>query len=293
MKRIIVAVLIFLVSVSLMGCGQTPTVETGKIPSYSGEKIVEMNGNQPNFTKKQMTAKKTYAKYSRLDRYGRAGKVTAELSSQTLATETRGSIGMYKPSGWQTIRYSFVDGKYLYNRSHLLGFQLYGNDTNREENLITGTRQFNAESMLSYENEVASYIKRTGNHVVYRVTPKYKGTEPVARGVQMEAYSVEDKGKLKFNVFVFNVQDGVKIDYKTGDSKATNGEQGMSVKNGYENDSKGENRQSKETYVLNKNTGKFHRKDCRYAKGNNTEVVHESKGELEKQGFSACKVCEP
>ena len=170
---------------------------------------------------------------------------------------------------------------------------MYGNDTNREENLITGTRQFNAESMLSYENEVASYIKRTGNHVVYRVTPKYKGTEPVARGVQMEAYSVEDKGKLKFNVFVFNVQDGVKIDYKTGDSKATNGEQGMSVKNGYENDSKGENRQSKETYVLNKNTGKFHRKDCRYAKGNNTEVVHESKGELEKQGFSACKVCEP
>ena len=136
-----------------------------------------------------------------------------------MPTEKRGSIGMIKPSGWQTIKYDHIDGKYLYNRCHLIGYQLTGENAN-EKNLITCTRSMNTKGMLQFENMVTKYIKDTGNHVLYRVTPVFEGNNLVATGVEMEAYSVEDSGKgIKFNVFVYNIEDGIIIDYKTGDSK--------------------------------------------------------------------------
>ena len=139
-----------------------------------------------------------------------------------MPTEERGQIGMIKPSGWHTVKYDIVDGKYLYNRCHLIGYQLTGENAN-EKNLITCTRQMNAETMLEFENKVADYVKETNNHVLYRVTPIFKGDNLLASGVQMEAYSVEDNGKgISFNVYVYNVQDGITIDYKTGDSKLSN-----------------------------------------------------------------------
>lgn len=139
-----------------------------------------------------------------------------------MPTEKRGSIGMIKPSGWHTIKYDHIDGKYLYNRCHLIGYQLTGENAN-EKNLITCTRSMNTKGMLQFENMVTKYIKDTGNHVLYRVTPVFEGNNLVATGVEMEAYSVEDNGKgIKFNVFVYNIEDGIIIDYKTGDSKLAN-----------------------------------------------------------------------
>jgi DNA-entry nuclease len=139
-----------------------------------------------------------------------------------MPTEKRGSIGSIKPSGWHTIKYDHIDGKYLYNRCHLIGYQLTGENAN-EKNLITCTRSMNTKGMLQFENMVTKYIKDTGNHVLYRVTPVFEGNNLVATGVEMEAYSVEDNGKgIKFNVFVYNIEDGIIIDYKTGDSKLAN-----------------------------------------------------------------------
>ena len=136
-----------------------------------------------------------------------------------MPTEKRGSIGSIKPSGWHTVKYDHIDGKYLYNRCHLIGYQLTGENAN-EKNLITCTRSMNTKGMLQFENMVTKYIKDTGNHVLYRVTPVFEGNNIVATGVEMEAYSVEDNGKgIKFNVFVYNIEDGIIIDYKTGDSK--------------------------------------------------------------------------
>ena len=195
--------------------------------TYNGVAVVKINKNKPKFTKKQKKLKKPKVTYSKLDKYGRCGKVTAVLTKKKLAKGSRGSIGMYKPSGWPekigNAKYDFIDGKYLFNRSHLLGWQLWGNKTNNNKNLITGTRQMNAgdQSMLTYENKVAYYLKtHKKNHVVYRVTPHFKGKELIARGVQMEAWSVEDKGKLHFNVYIFNVQDGVVFSYFNGESHA-------------------------------------------------------------------------
>ena len=139
-----------------------------------------------------------------------------------MPTEKRGSIGSIKPSGWHTVKYDHIDGKYLYNRCHLIGYQLTGENAN-EKNLITCTRSMNTKGMLQFENMVTKYIKDTGNHVLYRVTPVFEGNNLVATGVEMEAYSVEDNGKgIKFNVFVYNIEDGIIIDYKTGDSKLAN-----------------------------------------------------------------------
>ena len=160
----------------------------------------------------------SYETYSPLDELGRCGVAQANIGLDLMPTEKRGSIGQVKPSGWQTVKYDIVDGKYLYNRCHLIGYQLSGENANRE-NLITGTRYMNVEGMLPFENMVADYVKETENHVLYRVTPVFEGSELVARGVQIEALSVEDNGDgICFNVFVFNVQPGIVIDYATGDS---------------------------------------------------------------------------
>ena len=188
------------------------------IPEYNGNSYIYINDNIPDFEEKDLSSK-SYEKYSELDILGRAGIAQANIGIDLMPTEERQSIGMIKPSGWHTIKYDIVDGKYLYNRCHLIGFQLTGENAN-EKNLITCTRAMNTEGMLEFENLVANYIKETKNHVLYRVTPIYKDNNLLASGVQMEALSVEDNGKgIKFNVYVYNSQDGIEIDYKTGESK--------------------------------------------------------------------------
>lgn len=187
------------------------------IPAYKNKPYVELNDGKPYFTEKDLTTK-SFEKYSPLDSLGRCGVAYANVSKKTMPTEKRGSIGQVKPSGWQTIKYDFVDGKYLYNRCHLIGYQLTGENAN-ERNLITGTRYMNTKGMLKFENMVADYVKETNNHVLYRVTPVYEGDNLVADGVIMEAMSVEDEGlDIEFNVFVYNVQPGVNINYANGKS---------------------------------------------------------------------------
>ncbi len=187
------------------------------IPEFSGKPYFVVNGNVPGLKMSDRTAK-YFEKYSVLDSYGRCGVAFACLGKETMPTEERGSIGQVKPSGWKTVKYDCVDGKYLYNRCHLIGFQLSGENANKR-NLITGTRYMNIEGMLPFENMVADYIEETGNHVLYRVTPVFCDDELVARGVQMEALSVEDGGAgICFNVFCYNNQPGVVIDYATGNS---------------------------------------------------------------------------
>ncbi len=193
-------------------------IEAESLPEYSGDIYIELNSNEP-----KIEAEDAYdggfERYSDLDALGRCGQAYAIVGEETMPTEERGSIGQVKPSGWHTVRYDdLVDGKYLYNRCHLIGFQLTGENAN-EKNLITGTRYMNVDGMLPFENEVADYVEKTGNHVLYRVSPIYEDDDLVARGVQMEALSVEDEGRgISFNVFVYNVQPGIEIDYSTGES---------------------------------------------------------------------------
>lgn len=189
-------------------------------PKYSGKPYVTIDGNQPGFTEEEKKeAKKSFERYSELDSLGRCGTAYASVGQDLMPTKRRGSISGIKPTGWHTVKYDSVQGKYLYNRCHLIGYQLTAENANRK-NLITGTRSMNAEGMLPFEDEVAKYVKKTDNHVLYRVTPIFEGKNLLADGVQMEAYSVEDKGHgVCFNVFVYNVQPGISIDYATGDSK--------------------------------------------------------------------------
>lgn len=190
-----------------------------EIPEYAGKPYVILDDNQPDFAELEMKSIVDYEMYSEMDVYGRCGVAEAIISIATMPTEERGSIGQVKPSGWHTVKYDIVDGKYLYNRCHLIGYQLAGENAN-EKNLITGTRYMNTEGMLPFENMVDDYIEETGNHVMYRVTPIYEGDNLLASGVQMEAKSVEDNGEgLCFNVFVYNVQPGIEIDYVTGESR--------------------------------------------------------------------------
>lgn len=195
-----------------------PAISIDEIPPYAGTPYVEIDRNQPGFTEEELT-KTAFELYSPLDALGRCGTAYANVCQELMPTEPRGEIGMIKPSGWQTVRYDgLVDGNYLYNRCHLIGYQLAGENAN-ERNLITGTRYMNVEGMLPFENQVADYVEETGHHVLYRVTPVFEGVELVTRGVQMEALSVEDDGQgVCFNVFVYNVQPGVVIDYATGES---------------------------------------------------------------------------
>lgn len=190
------------------------------IPEYTGENYVYIDDNKPGFTEEDYN-KDDFEEFSPLDSLGRCGVAYALVTKDTMPTEERGSIGMIKPSGWHTIKYDNVDGKYLYNRCHLIGYQLTGENAN-EKNLITCTRHMNAETMLEFENKVASYVKENNGRVLYRVTPYFKDSNLVASGVQIEAYSVNDNGKgISFNVYVYNVQDGIDIDYSDGSSKKT------------------------------------------------------------------------
>ena len=194
------------------------------IPAYQDVPYAKINSNIPFFHGEE-NLPDGYEEYSPLDSLGRCGVAEANISRSIMPTGKREAIGMVKPSGWHTVRYDdIIDKKYLYNRCHLIGFQLAGENAN-ERNLITGTRYLNVEGMLPFENEVASYVKRTGNHVRYRVTPIFHGDELVARGVLMEAESVEDEGRgVIFNVYCFNIQPGIEIDYRTGESRVSAGE---------------------------------------------------------------------
>lgn len=190
------------------------------LPKYDGDSYVVINDNNPKFSD-NLKNTNSFEKYGNLDNLGRCSEAIANIGKDLMPTEKRGRIGMIKPTGWHTVRYDdLVEGKYLYNRCHLIGYQLTGENAN-PKNLITCTRYMNTVGMLEFENKVANYIKETNNHVLYRVTPIFEGDNLLATGVQMEAYSVEDSGKgVKYNVFVYNVQKGISIDYKTGDSKA-------------------------------------------------------------------------
>lgn len=189
-----------------------------EIPDYFGEPYVVLNNNVPIFEEKDYITE-SFEIYSSLDGLGRCTSAYANVSIYTMPDEERGGIGSIKPTGWHTVKYDHIDGKYLYNRCHLIGYQLTGENAN-EKNLITCTRYMNTVGMLEFENKVAAYVKETENHVLYRVTPIYEGNNLLATGVQMEAYSIEDNGEgIQFNVFVYNVQSGVEIDYKTGESK--------------------------------------------------------------------------
>lgn len=274
--------LLLLLCLLLSACGTAapaPSFDLEDIPEFSGEPYVVLEDNRPNFPEEEWSAE-PFEEYSPLDSLGRCGPAYACVGLETMPTEERGSIGQVKPSGWQTAKYDNVDGKYLYNRCHLLGFQLTGENAN-EENLITGTRYMNVDGMLPFENLVADYVKETDNHVLYRVTPVFEGQNLVASGVQMEAWSVEDEGEgVCFNVYVYNVQPGITIDYATGESW----QEGAEPQSG------------ETTYILNTNSHKFHDPDCSSVSGMSTANRQEytgSREDLIAQGYTPCGQCNP
>lgn len=228
-KQFVLSILIVLVAIGTyykdeiqeyIQINKTYAIESydmSNIPQYSGNSYVVLNDNKPNFTDEDYL-KGSFEEYSELDALGRCGVAYANVSVDAMPTEERESIGQIKPSGWHTVKYDIVSGKYLYNRCHLIGYQLTGENAN-PKNLITCTRSMNTEGMLEFENKVADYVKETNNHVLYRVTPIFEGKNLVASGVQIEASSVEDKCEdVCFNVYVYNVQDGIEINYSNGDS---------------------------------------------------------------------------
>ena len=262
---------------------QPDFISLENIPAFSGEPFVVLQDNQPNFTQADMTTS-AYEYYSDLDILGRCGYAMACIGRELMPTEDRESISSVKPSGWVQAQYDIVDGKNLYNRCHLIGFQLTGENAN-EKNLITGTRYCNVEGMLPFENMVADYIKETGNHVLYRVTPIFDAACLVARGVQMEAKSVEDNGEgICFHVYVYNSQPGVIIDYRTGSTSASENtvSTGSTVTN--------------PTYILNTVTKKFHKITCQQGQDIKQENRSESKLErsaLIQQGYTPAGCCKP
>src|SRR5574344_131822 len=195
----------------------TTSIDISNIPEYTDSNAITINNNVPYFSNNEINTNE-FETYSELDNIGRCGVAYALIGTNTMPTDKRGSIGMIKPTGWHTVKYDIVDGKYLYNRCHLIGYQLAGENAN-PKNLITCTRNMNAVVMLKYEDEVAAYVRKTNNHVLYRVTPYFKDDNLLATGVEMEAYSVEDNGEgVKFNVFVYHVEEGINIYYTFGDS---------------------------------------------------------------------------
>lgn len=263
---------------------QAEHFEYAAVPAYAGEPYAVVNGNQPFFTEEDMAPIQEES-YADLDDLGRCGAAMALVSPRTMPTEERGSIGMVRPSGWQTVRYSFVDGQYLYNRCHLIGYQLTAENANTQ-NLITGTRYLNTEGMLPFENQVADYVEETGRPVLYRVTPVFIGEELVARGVLMEALSTEDNGAgVRFCVFCYNVQPGVAIDYADGSSTeaaATPTPQQTS--------------EVGPVYILNTSTKKFHKPGCQSVQDmseKNKQTFTGSRETLIGQGYEPCQRCQP
>lgn len=259
------------------------TITLQNIPEFSGRPYVAIYDNLPLFSKDDYTTE-AFETYAELDSLGRCGVTFACIGKELMPTEDRGNIGQVKPSGWVTAKYDFVDGKYLYNRCHLIGFQLTGENANTS-NLITGTRYMNVQGMLPFENMVADYVKETENHVLYRVTPIFEGDNLVASGVVMEAWSVEDEGEgICFNVYCYNVQPGVKIDYATGES---------TLDESYSEEK--DNDVNSSQFVLNTSSKKVHKPTCSGATGMSEKNKKTIKGtELQQyldQGYEYCGTC--
>ena len=296
----------------LSGCMMPPAEGTvtsfslEDIPAWSGEPYVAVDGNQPDFPEEDMTSV-SFETYSELDTLGRCGVAYANVGQDLMPTEDRESISSVTPSGWINREY---DGEYLYNRCHLIGFQLTGENAN-EENLITGTRYMNVDGMLPFENMVADYIKETGNHVLYRVTPIYTGDNLVADGVEMEARSVEDDGDgICYHVFVYNEQPGVAIDHATGESHlaedaevyASQAGSGDERAEEIQTEAPAEQTQVQEQaaaaseYILNTNTMKFHRPSCssvNQMSDSNKWAYNGTREEVLNMGYEPCKRCNP
>lgn len=288
-KRFISLALLVIFCFSVSACSfkdesvvSSKSISVSDIPEYSNSAYIKIDNNIPSFKDSEMTTK-SFEKYSELDNLGRCSVAYACVGKDIMPAEKRGTIGSVKPSGWHTIKYDCIDGKYLYNRCHLIGYQLTGENANIK-NLITGTRYLNVEGMLPFENMVADYVKETDNHVLYRVTPIFERDNLLVSGVQMEAKSVEDNGDgISFNVYCYNVQPDIVIDYKTGESWEVGNEKSIS-----ESDTT--------TYILNTNTKKFHLKSCWSAKNlpdKNREEYSGNRNDLISKGYEPCKKCNP
>lgn len=298
------ALIILCISICICSCGKADTIipaqevpmqsqaviSLDEIPEYTGIPYIEINGNMPYFTENDYSTE-VFENYSELDSLGRCGVCFANIGIELMPTEERGEIGQIKPSGWQLVKYDFVDGKYLYNRCHLIGYQLSGENAN-EKNLITGTRYMNVQGMLPFENMVAEYVKNTGNHVLYRVTPVFEGNNLVASGVQMEAKSVEDDGAgVCFHVYVYNCQPGVTIDYANGMSTLVENEADVE-----DNEEMPALQGEGTTYILNTNTHKFHYPSCSSVddmKEKNKQEYQGNREDVIRQGYVPCKRCNP
>ena len=297
--------------------GTASAFNAADVPAYSGEPYTAVNNNEPYFTSDNLTTE-AFENYSELDALGRCGVAYANVCLETMPTEKRGSISEVKPTGWHSVKYDNVDGKSLYNRCHLIGYQLTAENAN-QQNLITGTRYLNVDGMLPFENMVADYVKETDNHVLYRVTPIFTGDNLVADGVLMEGYSVEDEGDgICFCVYAYNVQPGITIDYATGDSWLSS-EKGNSDSSSGGNsavsqsaaDKSGTQQAAVQTefvketsasvstgteYILNTNTKKFHYPSCsgvKQMKASNKKEYTGSRDDLIAQGYDPCKKCNP
>ena len=271
-----------------------------EVPEYSGDPYVEINDNQPEFEDYELTTE-AFEEYSELDELGRCGTAEACVGEETMPTEERGNISSVKPTGWKNKDYDNVDGGRLYNRCHLIGFQLTGENANGK-NLITGTRYMNTEGMLPFENMVADYVHETDNHVLYRVTPIFDGDDLVASGVQMEAESVEDDGAgVCFNVYVYNVQPQITINYATGDNWESDTVESDKDLSEYDEtdrleDPEGSWAEEEQTYILNVNSHKFHLPECSGAKDMKEQNKREFTGtrsELIEEGYEPCGSCNP
>lgn len=270
------------------------TISLSEIPAYSGEPYVAINNNTPSFNDEELTTT-SFEIYSTLDYLGRCGVAYGCIGTDLMPVEDRGSISEVTPSGWINKEY---DGQYLYNRCHLIGFQLSGENAN-ERNLITGTRYMNVEGMLPFENMIADYVHETDNHVLYRVTPIYDGTNLVASGVQLEAESVEDDGEgVLFNVYVYNVQPGITIDYATGESWQEQGTTSTPVQEDPVQEEPEEQMpvSSGTTYILNTNTKKFHYPSCSSVdqmSDKNRQEFTGTRDEVIATGYDPCGRCHP
>ena len=301
---------LFLFLLLLPGCRLGPVEDLtatsytlDDLPPYSGEPYVILNDNTPSFPEEDMTAN-SFERYSQLDYFGRCGAAYANVGPDTMPTEERGAIGQVKPTGWQTVKYDFVDGKYLYNRCHLIGYQLTAENAN-ELNLITGTRYLNVTGMLPFENEVADYVQRTDNHVLYRVTPIFEGADLLARGVTMEAWSVEDNGEgVCFFVYAYNVQPGVTLDYATGDNWAEGVEPPAPSESELPPSEAGLSPSEPELlppeeeilYILNTSSHKFHLPTCSGVSsmsGQNRQDYTGTRSSLIDAGYDPCGTCKP
>lgn len=282
-------------------------------PEYIGDAYVELNDNIPLFTDEEKKSTTAFEEYSDLDKLGRCGVAFANICPELMPTEERGEIGSVKPSGWHTVKYpEIIEDNYLYNRSHLIAYSLAGENAN-EKNLITGTRYLNQETMQIFELRVLDYVRDSGNHVLYRVTPVFEADNLLASGVQMEAWSVEDSGKgICFNVFCYNVQPGIDIDYATGDSRvaeeasseskvtedtnvqaATESTTETTVESS-SSSSSSDFADQERTYILNTNTKKVHLPDCRSVKDmadHNKEECVGTLNDIKNKGYTPCKKC--